>query len=102
MKLKTVRALRQGFYDGHRRRAGAEFVVRADAREAWFEDVGPAPEGAELPAQLPDARAPNVKSFVEVMAQLGDKPVVAEPPKPMTVAEAQAANPPEADADLLS
>lgn len=39
---KLVRAKRNGFWDGHRRRAGAVFPVADDAQESWFEDVGPA------------------------------------------------------------
>jgi hypothetical protein len=91
-KLKVVRAKRMGSWDGHRRRAGAEFVVAADASESWFEEVGPAPEGAELPVQITNAQAPVGKSFIDVMKQLGDKAHKASTllgdQKPMTLAEA--------------
>lgn len=95
MELKMVRALRDGTYDGHRRRKGAEFPVAAGAQESWFMEIGPAPEGATLPTQITNAQAPSAKSFVEVMQQLKD-PVVNAPPTPMTLAEAQAAG-----ADIL-
>ena len=89
-KLKLVRAKRTGSYHGHRRRTGSVFVVPADAKEVWFEDAGPAPEGAELPSQLQTAQAPIRKTFIGVMKELGRqdlevKPVVA--PEPQTLAE---------------
>lgn len=83
-KLKLVRAKRTGSYDGHRRRAGSEFPVRADARECWFEDVGPAPEDAELPSQIQNVQAPKRKSFTEVMAQQGRTDVEPSTPVPVT------------------
>lgn len=89
MALKTVKALRAGTYDGHRRREGAEFVVDAAAKESWFVDVGPAPEGAELPPQIANAQAPAAKSFIDVMQQLKE-PTKNELPKPMTLNEAHA------------
>jgi hypothetical protein len=70
-KLKLVRALRKGSWDGHRRRAGAEFVVAESAKESWFEDVGPAPEGVELPTQLPGPQSAPRKGFVQLMQELG-------------------------------
>lgn len=104
-QLKLVRAKRQGTYDGHRRRTGATFVVRATANESWFEDAGPAPEGSELPPQLQNAQAPRGKSFTQVMKELGES----EQPSTrlgdvaqMTLAEAAATvAPPVAQDDLV-
>lgn len=73
MARKLVRALRTGFWEGHRRRKGAEFTVDADAKEVWFVDIGSAPEGDKAPAQLTDARGPQRKTFVGIMEQLGKK-----------------------------
>lgn len=70
---KLVRAKRTGFWGGNRRRAGAVFPVEDNAKESWFEDVGPAPEGTELPTQLSTAQAPPPKGFVQVMKELGEK-----------------------------
>ena len=90
-KLKMVRALRQGSYDGFRRRAGAIFPVAADADEKWFEDIGPAPEGTEIAPQLQNAQAPAGRSFIDTMKRLGAGAVPsAEAPKEMTLAEAGA------------
>jgi len=105
VQLKEVRALRQGSYDGHRRRQGVVFVVRADAKEAWFEDVGPAPADAEIPAQLPSAQAPRGKSFIDVMKSLGE-PQVPAPVTPVeqTLQQAAATLPasvPDVNADLV-
>lgn len=86
-ELKTVRALRMGFYGGHRRRKGAEFVVDAQDNEGWFEDVGPAPEGAALPEQLQDGRPPKGMTFVEFMKSHGS-PAEVRTPEPMTLTEA--------------
>jgi hypothetical protein len=102
-QLKLVRAKRQGTYDGHRRRAHATFVVAADADESWFETVGPAPEGAELPPQLQTAQAPRAKSFTQVMAELGEPQLPTAVPQEQTLAEAAATHPvitPEAE-DLV-
>ena len=92
-KLKLVRALRSGSYDGHRRRVGAEFVVAADAKEGWFVDIGPAPQDAELPVQLLTGQSPRGKSFVEVMEQLGKPQAPQVAPQEQTLAEAASALP---------
>ena len=101
IKLKMVRALRAGSYDGHRRRIGAVFPVRVDAQEAWFEEAGPASADVEFPTQLAGAQALAGKSFIDVMRELG-KPQAPAPvtPKPITLAEAQAAAALPVDADL--
>lgn len=99
-KLKLVRAKRTGSSYGHRRRAGSTFVVPADAKECWFEDVGPAPEGAELPAQITNAQAPQRKTFVGIMKELGRQDIEAKPPvveEPQTLAQVQVA---PADAEI--
>lgn len=88
LKLKEVEAVRTGSYDGHRRRAGARFFVDASAKEDWFIDIGPAPEGAELPGQLQNAQAPRGKSFIDLMRQLG-KPQLPQPVREQTLAEAR-------------
>ena len=67
---KMVRAKRGGFWDGHRRRAGAVFPVADDAKESWFETVGPADPDVTLPAQLQTAQAPPPRGFVQVMDEL--------------------------------
>lgn len=85
---KLVRAKRNGFWDGHRRRAGAVFPVADNAQESWFEDVGPAPAGTELPVQIKNAQAPTPKGFVQVMQEIA-APKVPEPQVPMTFAEAR-------------
>lgn len=77
---KIVRAKKTGFWDGHRRRAGAEFPVADGARESWFEDTGKKADDAELPAQLRTAQAPAPKGFVQVMSELG-KASAAQPPQ---------------------
>jgi hypothetical protein len=106
-KLKTVKAIRQGSYDGHRRRVGAEFVVLAEANESWFVDVGPAPADAELPSQLQNAQATTQRgrSFVEVMKSLGEPAKLPEGPQEQTLAEAASALPnlpaADTDADLM-
>lgn len=87
--LKMVRAKRTGFWDGHRRRAGAVFPVIATAKEDWFEDVGPAPEGTELPKQIVNVQAHAQKGFIELMKQQGNSEPSASPPVPQTLAEAQ-------------
>lgn len=88
VKLKLVRAKRTGSSYGHRRRAGSTFVVPAEgpgSSEIWFEDVGPAPEGSELPVQITNAQAPQRKTFIGVMKDLGRQdidvvlPVIEEP-----------------------
>lgn len=92
-QLKVVRAKRAGSYDGHRRRAGSEFLVDASANENWFEDVGPAPEGAELEGQIQNAQARPGRSFVQVMQELATaKPASTKvgDEKPRTLAEAAA------------
>lgn len=88
-QLKLVRAITQGFYDGNRRRAGAEFVVKADAKESWFEDVGPAPEGAALPTPLVDGKPAAGKPFIQVMQELGKPQVPRNPPQPKTLREVE-------------
>lgn len=89
-QLKMVRATRNGSYDGHRRRKGAEFAVHKDAKEAWFVDIGPAPEGTELPPNGANGQAPKRKSFIDVMNELGQpKPPVDPTPQPMTLSEAK-------------
>lgn len=105
VKLKEVRALRTGSYDGHRRRAGVVFCVREGATESWFEDVGPAPADASLPVQLEGAQAPRGKTFIDVMKQLG-QPQAPAPVTPVeqTLREAAATLPVmshDANADLL-
>lgn len=82
---KIVRAKRTGFWDGNRRRAGAVFPVADDAKESWFEDVGPAPDGTKLPTQLQTAQAPPPKGFVQVMQELAEKRAAEQP---ATLAEA--------------
>lgn len=76
---KLVRAKRTGFWDGQRRRAGAEFPVADKAKASWFEDIGPAPAGTLLPAQLQNAQAPAPRGFVQVMKELGEKTVAEQP-----------------------
>lgn len=95
---KLVRAVRTGFWEGHRRRKGAEFTVDANAKEVWFVDVGAAPAGDKAPAQLTDARGPQRRTFVGAMEQIGrlDLPPAAAPvqaavpeaPAPIPVLEA--------------
>ncbi|MFO7306755.1 MAG: hypothetical protein C0P74_014690 [Gammaproteobacteria bacterium] len=89
---KLVRAKRNGFWDGHRRRAGAVFPVADDAQESWFEDVGPAPAGTELPVQIKNAQAPTPKGFVQVMQEIAvskERTESQAPQVPMTFAEAR-------------
>jgi len=101
-KLKEVRALRAGSYDGHRRRVGATFYVRADVKEGWFEDVGPAPADAELSPQRHDGQVSPGKSFIDVMNELGKpRPPAPVSPTPITLAEAQAGAPLDANEDLV-
>lgn len=69
-KRKTVRALRTGFYEGHRRREGALFTVPADAHENWFVAVGPAAEDDAAPEQLMQVRAAPPATFVGTMDKL--------------------------------
>jgi len=89
-KYKLVRATRNGSYDGHRRRRGAEFPVAADANEAWFVDIGPAPEDTELPSNGSNGQAPKRKSFIDVMNELGTPKAPVDPtPQPMTLSEAK-------------
>lgn len=85
---KFVRAKRTGFWDGNRRREGAVFPVADNAKESWFEDVGPAPAGTKLPEQLQGAQAPAPKGFVQVMKELGDKKTASHAQQPQTLAEA--------------
>lgn len=91
MARKLVRALRTGFWEGHRRRAGAEFTVDAEADEAWFVKVGAAPAGDQAPTQLRDARGPQRRTFVGAMEQIAQKDA-AQLAKltPLPVAEAPA------------
>jgi hypothetical protein len=89
-QYKIVRATRKGSYDGHRRKIGDEFPVRADAKESWFVDVGPAPEGTELPSNGVAGQAPKRKSFIDVMNELGKPQAPVNPtPQPMTLSEAK-------------
>jgi hypothetical protein len=67
---KLVQATRGGFWDGHRRREGSIFPVADGDKAAWFEDVGPAPEGTELPTQLDGPVAPPPRSFNQAMKEL--------------------------------
>lgn len=76
---KFVRAKRTGFWDGHRRRAGAVFPVSDRANEPWFDEIGPAPAGVELPTQLQGAQAPPSKGFVQLMKELGEKKAAEQP-----------------------
>jgi hypothetical protein len=85
---KFVRAKRTGFWDGQRRRNGAVFPVADNADENWFEAVGPAPAGTELPAQLLTAQAPPPRGFVQVMADLAK---AEQAQRPKTLSEASSA-----------
>jgi hypothetical protein len=99
---KWVRAKRTGFWNGHRRRAGVEFLVNADAKEVWFEDVRPAVEGDAEPVAAPvTAQAQGKRGFIDVMAQLtanaGKAP---EAPTPVPLSQV-AVLPPGSGADLV-
>lgn len=108
---KLVRAIKTGFWEGHRRRKGAEFTVPASAKEAWFVEIGPAPAGDEPAAQLKDARGPQKRTFLGAMDVIAAKEAgeVAKLSTPVIIPVAEVEAPPAtpdvttgSDADSLT
>lgn len=99
MARKKVRALRTGFWEGHRRRTGAEFTVDAKASEKWFVEIGAASADDAPPPQLQDARSAPKKTFVGAMdsiakAESAKAAVLSKPlSKPLSEVEAPAVVP---------
>lgn len=103
MARKTVRALKTGFYEGHRRREGAIFTVPAGAKEDWFVEIGPAAEDDTAPAQLLEVRSPPPTTFVGVMDRIAQQERAKEQElsKPLSEVEAPPPLSPAGDGDLI-